>query len=111
MVPPQGGTLRLVLPPDGGASSSFLVHEGGAVGTGSLRGWLYRQGLPAPPLDTTELVVPQMASGAYTACLGAWGALASKLENPQARGACVDGVLTVGGELVLDLSHVRTVER
>jgi hypothetical protein len=112
MVPQQGGTLRLVLPPDGGASSSFLVHEGGAVGTGSLRGWLYRQGLPAPPIDTTELVVPQMAGGAYTACLGAAGALASKIENPQAGGgACVDGVLTVGGDLVLDLSRVHTVER
>jgi hypothetical protein len=106
LLEPLGGTLRIVLPQPELAEGCFLLHEGGASGLTPLRGWLYRQGLENPPLDASQLDVPQMHPGTYTACTGGRASLAEKLTTPAstAAGHCVTATLVPGGEAMLDLS-------
>jgi hypothetical protein len=103
-----GGTLKVILPKPELADGAFLFHEGAGVAVAHLRNWLYRQGAAVPPLDTREFLVPRMAPGAYLGCIGGIGALQARISEADQRASagCVSGVLSVGGELTLDLSSL-----
>lgn len=81
---PVGGTLRLRVPR---AASRRIMYEGAWVATNELVQWAFAHERPAGP----ELVVPNMAPGAYRLCATITG-----------RGElCRDGVLARGGVLAL----------
>lgn len=96
-VDPQGGTLVIETVENG--PPPLLVHNGTFLLIPMLKTWSRLQG--GPTSDPNRLLVPNVAAGSYSLCVGA--AAVSRLreggEPPAA--SCASGVLNPNGELVL----------
>lgn len=105
-VKPEGGTLVLELLEPETIESTFVFHEGGFLGALALRAWALAQAVAVGP-ESTEVVVPQMAPGTYTACVGTRSDLQAMLSGAtgQDSARCAAGVLSPYGELRLRLKR------
>lgn len=106
-VEPQGGTLTLRPgdegdPADPQSARLLLLSNGALVDSTLLRMWAEINGVRSQ--EPGRLVVPQLASGTYTAC---WAGLPEVMQTlrtgvaPQ-MASCVTGALSAGGELILE---------
>lgn len=96
----EGGVLRVALPETDAIRSAFVMHNGGFSGLLALRAWAVEGGQGGQV--GSEVIVPGMAPGSYSVCLGTRSDLQAALRDGPPRGPCATGVLTEGG--VLDLT-------